>query len=244
MVILLFLLWSFEAEAYTSADCIKCHDRSGQESALKMSVEQFNRSIHAAEHECQDCHANVVDEEHQETVGSGAVNCSNCHDQKNRHGIRAIEGRPRCINCHTRHNMRSKDDPRSSVHPDRLQRSCRGCHPEQSGQTGYLSWFTSIQIVSHPKQDFSQVYSRKDCLGCHQGNAAHGELGPINDQNCHACHLDDKGQNKLFGFIHPDAQLKTQPGVFAAACTYQLVLVIMVFCGFTRLVGHFSKRKG
>ena len=243
ILLVLLLLPSIEVGAYTDEDCIKCHDRAGQGSTLKMSVEQFNRSIHAVEFTCRDCHINVADDDHQEVVGSGAVNCKECHDKENRHGIGAIDNRPRCFSCHTRHNIRSKDDQRASVHPDRLQLTCRACHPVQSGTAGYFAWFTSVQIASHPKQDFSRIYVSENCLGCHQGQAAHGETEPINDQNCYTCHLDGDGQNKLWGVIHPGAQLETQPGVFAAAVTYQLILVIMVFCGFRWLVRHFSERK-
>jgi hypothetical protein len=241
--IFLMLILPFEVGAYTDEDCIKCHDRTGEGSALKMSVEQFNRSIHADEAACQNCHTNVVDDDHQEVAGSGAVNCRQCHDQENRHAMGATDNRPKCFNCHTRHNTHSKDDPQASVHPDRLEQTCRACHPAQSGTAGYFTWFTSVQIASHPKQDFSQIYTGENCLGCHQGQAAHGETAPINDQNCHTCHFDDDGQNKLWGVIHPDAQLETQPGVFAAAVTYQLVLATMVFGGFCWLIRHFSGRK-
>jgi hypothetical protein len=139
--------------------------------------------------------------------------------------------------------MHSKDDPQSSVHPDRLQQTCRTCHPVQSGPPDYFSWFTSIRIASPPKQDFSLVYTRENCLGCHQGKAAHGEEAFLNDQNCHICHLDDDGRNQLLGVMHPDATLNTQPGVFAAAFTYQLALAVMVWGGFRWLVRYFSKRK-
>ncbi|MEN8245292.1 MAG: hypothetical protein ABFS43_10370 [Thermodesulfobacteriota bacterium] len=241
ILFVLFWLSALEASAYTDADCINCHDRDGQESILKMSVGQFNRSVHGGEVSCQECHANVVDEDHQETAGSGAVDCSACHDQFNQHGAGATEGRPKCFTCHTRHGILSPDDPQSSVHADRLQQTCRACHAVQCGETGYLVWLASIQVASHPKQDFSQVYERENCLGCHQGRAAHGETEPVDDQNCHTCHLDDDGQNKLWGVVHPEARLASQPGVFAAACTYQLVLVILVFSGIRWLVRHFSR---
>ena len=241
ILLVLFLLPVFEVGAYTDADCIKCHDRAGQESILKMSVEQFNRSAHGGEVSCQECHANVVDEDHQEIPGSGAVDCSACHDQFNQHGARATEGRPTCFSCHTRHNILPPDDLQSTVHADQLRQTCRACHPGQSGSIGYLTWFTSIQVASHPKQDFSQVYTRENCLGCHQGRAAHGETDPVDDQNCHTCHLDDEGQSKLWGVMHPEAQIKNQPRVFAAAVTYQLVLIIMVFCGFRWLMRCFTK---
>jgi hypothetical protein len=240
------LLSALEAGAYTDTDCIECHGGTGQESLLKMSVEQFNRSAHGEEVSCQECHTNVVDEDHQETAGSGAVDCSACHDQVNQHGAGATGERPKCFSCHTRHNILSPDDPQSTVHAERLCQTCRACHPGQSGSIGYLAWFPSIQITSHPKQDFSQVYTRENCLGCHQGRAAHGETGPIDDQNCYTCHLDGDGRNKLWGVMHPEVRPQKQPGVFAAGVSYQLALVMMIIGGFVGLVRFFSnvsKRK-
>ena len=240
ILLFLILLPVSEAGAYTEADCIACHTGTGQESLLKMSVEQFNRSVHGGEVSCRECHANVVDDDHQESPGSGAVDCSGCHDQVNEHGAGATENRPRCFSCHTRHAILSPDDLQSSVHGDRLRQTCRGCHPGQSGSVGYLAWLTTLQVASHPKQDFSQEYTRENCLGCHQGRAAHGETEPVDDQNCFTCHLDDDGQNKLWGVIHPQAQMAHQPGVFAAAVTYQLVLIAIVFSGLRWLIRRFS----
>lgn len=241
LLFVLFIFSAVEVGAYTDADCIKCHDRSGQGSTLKMSVEQFNRSVHAGEASCRECHVHVKDDSHEEIAGSGAVDCTACHDQENHHGPGMTEGRPRCFSCHTRHQILSPDDPQSSVHPDRLDDTCRTCHPVQCGQTSYLSWFTSIRVASHPKQDFSQVYTQKNCLGCHQGSAAHGEAEPVNDQNCATCHLNGDGQNQLWGVMHPEATLARQPGVFVAAVTYQLALAILVLGGFRWLVRFFSK---
>ena len=237
----LYLVSSVEAGAYTDADCIDCHGRPGKGSMLKMSVEQFNSSVHGGEVSCRECHAGVLDEDHQETVGSGAVNCTECHEQDNRHGTGVVKSGPKCFDCHTRHHILAKDDPLSSVHGDRLQQTCRACHPAQSSPPDYLSWSASIQIASHPKQDFSQIYTRRNCLGCHQGKAAHGEPDPISEQNCHSCHLKEDGKNKLLGVMHPDANPETQPGVFVAAVTYQVALVIMVFGGFGWLVRRFAK---
>lgn len=246
ILMVLFLLPVFVAGAYTDEDCIKCHTGAGQESLLKMSMEQFNGSAHGEEVSCLECHANVVAADHQETPGSGAVDCSACHDTINQHGAGASEGRPKCFNCHTRHNILSPGDPMSSVYAGRLQQTCRACHPGQSGSIGYLAWFPSIQVASHPKQDFSLVYTRENCLGCHQGRAVHGETEPVDGQNCYTCHLDGDGRNKLWGVMHPEVQPQKQPGVFAAIVTYQFVLVMMIFGGFFWLVHFFSnvsKRK-
>ena len=83
------------------------------------------------------------------------------------------------------------------------------------------------------------VYTRENCVGCHQGQAVHGEAEPVDDQTCHACHLTADGQNKLLGIMHPQAQMESQPGVFAAAVTYQVVLITMVLGGFRWLMRRF-----
>ncbi|MCG6911688.1 MAG: hypothetical protein LJE94_16420 [Deltaproteobacteria bacterium] len=241
ILLVLFLLPVVGAGAYTDEDCIRCHGGDSQESLLKMSMEQFKRSVHGKEGSCQGCHTNVLDEDHQETQGSGAVDCAACHDKFNQHGAGATQGRPKCFSCHTRHGILSPKNPRSSVHPDRLRQTCRSCHPVQSGSSGYMAWLPSIRVASHPKQDFSQVYDMDNCLGCHQGRAAHGETDPLNDQKCHTCHLDKDGKNKLWGVMHPEVRWDKQPGVTVAAVGYQLSLLVLVIGGFRWLVRRFSR---
>ena len=229
--------------AYTSEDCIECHRTGSEKSRLQISVDEFKASIHAEEAGCQDCHTLVEDENHITTPGSGAVDCSGCHDQENRHGWGSIRGTlPQCYSCHTRHDMRAKDDPRSSVYSQRLKETCGSCHPWESGQTEYFSWLPSLQVASHSKQDFSREYSRTDCLGCHQGMGAHGRQEAINDQTCYTCHISLDGQNKLLGYIHSKADTRTQPGVMAAATIYQIIMGVLVLGGFAFFIGKLSKR--
>ena len=154
------------AFAYTTEECIDCHRTGSTESKLHISIEEFNASVHTEEASCQECHTLVVDDDHQDTPGSGAVDCGSCHEQQNRHGRGSDSGtRPQCYSCHTRHGMRTKDDPRSTVHLKRLKETCGSCHPWQSGQTEYFSWLPSLQVASHSKQDFSQTYERTNCQG-------------------------------------------------------------------------------
>ena len=221
-----------ETEApYTPEDCIECHRTDSEESELQMSVEEYDASVHAeAELTCLDCHTEVRDDEHQSTEGSGAVDCSECHEQENLHGLDgADEDRPQCHDCHTRHDMLTKTDPASSVHPDQLPTTCGRCHPATTGDNGYFSWFPAFQIASHNKADFGNPYADDNCLGCHQGAGAHGESEPINDQNCYQCHLSPEAAGAMWGMMHPTADRKTQPAVFAAASIYQVFVVIGLF---------------
>lgn len=225
------------AAAYTPEDCIECHRTGSEESDLQISVEAYEASVHGGEEiTCLDCHTEVVDDEHQSTEGSGAVDCSACHEQENRHGLNGPdEQRPQCYDCHTRHDMLSKTDPASAVHPDQLPATCAGCHAPESGETGFFSWFPAFQIASHNKADFATAYGKDNCLGCHQGAAAHGESEPINDQDCHKCHLSPEAAGAMWGVMHPKADMDTQPTVFAAASIYQIFIVI----GLVVLLGKF-----
>ncbi len=209
---------------YTDEACIECHRTGSEESDLHMDVDAYQASIHAQEElTCQDCHSGVVDDSHQSEEGSGAVDCSDCHEQENAHGP---EDAPlQCHECHPKHNMRTKTDPASAVHPDRLPVTCGECHPAATGDEDYFSWFPSFQIASHAKGDFGTAYERDNCLGCHQGAGAHGESEPINDETCYKCHYDQDATGALWGEMHPVADRQTQPVIFAAASLYQVFIV-------------------
>ena len=230
--------------AYTNQECVDCHQTGSTESKLQISIGEFNASIHGEEEtSCQECHTLVENEDHQTAQGSGVTDCSGCHEQENLHGRGSNSGtRPQCYSCHTRHAMRAKDDPRSSVHAQRLKETCYSCHPRESGQTDYFSWLPSLQVASHSKQDFSLVYDRTNCLGCHQGIGAHGEQETINDQTCFTCHVTLDGQNLLLGYIHSKADASRQPGVLAAATIYQIVMGFLVFGGFAFLIRKLSTK--
>jgi hypothetical protein len=214
-------------DGYTNEDCIECHQAGSAESDLHISIEDFESSVHGQEITCLDCHTGVVDDEHQNIEGSGAVDCNECHEQENQHGTQGpAEKRPQCHDCHTRHNMLSKDDPASAVHRDQLPVTCAGCHPLTSGETSFFSWFPSFQIASHAKGDFATRYDTDNCIGCHQGAAVHGDSQPIDNQNCGKCHLSPEGDGAMWGYTHPQAKIDTQSTVFAAASIYQVFVVI------------------
>jgi hypothetical protein len=221
--------------AYTPEDCIRCHSQDSKESLLHISIGQFQGSVHGGEITCVDCHTGIQDSGHVTSKGSGAVDCRLCHEQENRHGVSSkAENRPRCHSCHTRHGILGKNDKASTVHPEQLKRTCSGCHPEECGQVGYFSWLPSQRVKSHKKGDFSQAYERDNCIGCHQGRAAHGEKEPLNGQKCYICHARGQNRSAVFGYIHARADLKKQPVIFVAATVYQIFLVLLL-CGVFRV---------
>jgi hypothetical protein len=242
LLIVLILPFGSAYGAYTSADCSKCHSEGSDGSGLHVSIEEFRLSVHGEELACQDCHAEVQSEEHTKRTLPGKIECNQCHKQENRHGFKApVERRPKCYNCHTKHNIHPKSNTASSVSSGRLKETCKGCHFSECGNTGYFAWFPSIRIPSHVKDDFSQQYQTGNCLGCHQGKAAHGEEKPINDQHCYVCHFDSQGQDLLLGNIHVKVG-KEHPSTFVAGIVYQLFIIALLWGGFRFYKRKFSRR--
>ncbi len=241
-LVFLVSLVAHNAFGYTAQDCIKCHVHDNSESRLKISLDEFKGSIHHQENiDCLECHSHVEDKTHQTLTVPWDVDCSSCHDQENRHGTNtATEPKPQCYSCHTKHSIRAIDDVSSSVHQTQLGKTCMTCHPVESGKTGFLSFLPSFQIASHNKQDFSLSYKMTNCIGCHQGKASHGNDGEIDDQNCYTCHLLENGQSALWGYAHPNADLKKQPDVFAAAIFYMIFIGVLLCGGF----GLYFKKAG
>jgi hypothetical protein len=231
--------------AYTSVDCVQCHAKVGSESKLQISLSDFKSSVHGDKVECSECHTGVVDIRHIKDPDLGKADCSRCHEQKNLHGmVSDSANRPRCYSCHTRHNILPGKDAASSVAPGRLRGTCGKCHPGECGKVEYLAWLPSLQISSHKKQDFAHSYGRDDCLGCHQGRAAHGEKGQIVQEQCYRCHLSSDGSGSaLMGSIHPIADFTVQPATFTSAVIYQLFLAMLLIAGIMFYIGWFSGRK-
>ena len=241
---LLVLLTAHDAFGYAPEDCIRCHKEESSESRLHISLKDYKASIHGREITCQDCHTGVRDKDHITIKGSGTVDCGQCHDQENRHGLRAKnEYRPRCYSCHTTHAIFEKDNERSSVNDKNLKKTCKTCHPVECGDADYLSWLPSLQIASHNKQDFARVFDRDNCLSCHQGMAAHGEDAPLNDQDCYKCHLSPDGEPLLLGYMHPRADLDRHPTIFAAGLLYLLLMLALFAGGFAFYIRKFSRKR-
>jgi hypothetical protein len=164
------------------------------------------------------------------------VDCGQCHEQENRHGLNAKETeRPQCYSCHGKHNIFGRDEMKAEDYREEFKKSCEKCHPLECGDTGYFSWFPSVRLKSHKKQDFSANYDRANCLGCHQGKAAHGENEAIDEQNCSICHMDMKERKSIMGYIHPRADLRKQPDTFMASVIYQ-IFILFILMGIIRFV--------
>jgi hypothetical protein len=235
------LIGTASAWAYTAADCIDCHRPNSTQSTRRIDIGAYDNSVHGDQMACTDCHTRIVDEEHTMLPGSGAVDCTQCHATRNQHGT-GSESAPRCHDCHTRHAILPQDDPRAATHSENLVQTCGRCHPGQSGRADYLSWLPGLKIATHTKGDLSLVYSRNRCLGCHQGQGSHGLAEIVDPAACDRCHLTPEGNNALWGYFHPQADWRKQPGTFAAGMMYQVLLAALLGAGLAFYGRKFSRR--
>lgn len=233
------ILLSFNAWGYSDAECVRCHRSGSSESRLQIDTDRYMTGVHAGETGCADCHAAITGDEHFTKNGLVKVNCGSCHDQKNLHG--GDEG-ILCADCHTRHAIYRADDQRSSVNGVNLKSTCGACHPVQTKSPGGLSLLTSFHIVSHPKQDMTGRFDRGMCVGCHQGQAAHGENKPVNNQDCWKCHSPLDNKKALLGYIHSYPDWQRQPVSSVAAWITMISLIGFIFILVRVFAGSFVKR--
>ena len=240
LIIFIFFLITipFHTLASTKEKCIECHGKESKDSRFHISEEELKSSVHGNELICVDCHALVLQPGHEKVKGSGAVSCNECHDQENMHGLSGKqENRPQCHTCHGKHNILNSDDEASFIHQDQLQNTCEPCHPIQSQETGLLNGLVNFQIRSHKKQDFSNPYHKKNCIGCHQGQAAHGEEGPINKQGCDSCHVTQEGRRLIMGSIHfgtDSKSLWTERFIIKSDLFLIALAIVIMLIGFFR----------
>jgi cytochrome b subunit of formate dehydrogenase len=115
-------------------------------------IEEYSTSIHGVtvlekrdpkSAICSDCHnPHGIDRTNAVPAKLGMVKaCAACHKENGAsyadtyHGQVADLGYAHtamCFNCHGSHDIRSPDDPKSSVHPDNRLETCRECHKEAS----------------------------------------------------------------------------------------------------------------
>jgi len=212
------------ADESTWSDCVKCHTEGAKAvKAPYFDPNTLENSVHK-ELACLDCHADIHRVEHM--AGDSPhqrypdkVNCTErCHVKGNAvgapdispmdqykdsvHGLAGQAGIAdvaTCTDCHGRHNIRSKDDPESTVYRANIPRTCAVCHENMQ-----------VVIKHHihaerPFQEYEQsVHGRAlyrdglievaavctDCHGVHNIQAAGTpNLRPRRPDTCGHCHI-------------------------------------------------------
>jgi hypothetical protein len=87
-----------------------------------------------------------------------------------------------------------------------------------------------LHIASHPKQDFATIFDMGMCVGCHQGRAAHGEDGLVNDQDCYKCHMELAKHSLILGYVHAGIDWHSKP--VQAFAGYICIAAALTLAGF------------
>ncbi len=189
------------AKANPDQACLQCHRRGGAGGRRPIDPRTLSASVHGGQVGCLQCHPTAKNKSHQHRKTVAPVDCRQCHQQQNRHGRGA--GKPaRCWSCHGAHDIFAVQDPRSTLNPAHLVRTCGQCHPREAGRGGLLAAILSFRIRGHGKASLSEVTTERRCLACHQGAAAHGETRPITSAACYKCHGRKVGGAIILGSLH------------------------------------------
>lgn len=108
-------------DAPTCSDCHGLHD------VQKIDNDAEGREFHTRA--CLTCHDDpLMMRRNEVTTIAGETYFESFHGKNVRLGF--PQGVAGCADCHTSHGIQPADDPRSSVHPDNRDATCRQCHPD------------------------------------------------------------------------------------------------------------------
>jgi hypothetical protein len=171
--------------------CLSCHDEKGS---------PFHSSVHSALG-CTGCHTDIKAFPHPETVAK--VNCAGCHAQAAQalaSSVHAnVPGQQACQTCHgDAHAIVPVKDPKSTVYPTNLPRTCGACHgdkkfAEQHGLPEvYSQYMDSIHGFALTKDGLLVAATCSSCHGSHDilapGNAKSRTYRANIPATCGSCH--------------------------------------------------------
>jgi hypothetical protein len=250
-------------------DCFECHKDEklkyvtpeGAFVSLWVNEKEWADDIHHKKGvKCVDCHVNVDSKTHS-LSGYPKVDCTReCHlkdvkgftshkknleeSRKSFHpvGVPLKNGRiVYCADCHTKHTLFPRIDPRSSLNSINAQVTCDQCHDEGKGITGFINRVVKFRLNSHEKTDFSQRFEESMCIDCHYRESRHSKRSQ-DKQYCNRCHTMEKGTKIFFSPIHLKASFTEQPVTFLMKIFY-LFLIVAIVAGFIVYAGIIVLRK-
>jgi hypothetical protein len=187
----LFLLAGASAfAAAPDSTCLSCH--SEKESA-------FHASVHGAGG-CTACHTDIKGFPHPDKVAK--VDCGTCHSDPQTALTSSVHahasGQP-CLSCHgDAHAIVPVKDPKSTVFPSNLPRTCGTCHGDKkfAQQHGlpevYSQYMDSIHGFALTKDGLLVAATCSSCHGAHDILAPKNPKSRVNAANipatCGSCH--------------------------------------------------------
>jgi hypothetical protein len=233
ILILEALFFLFIPFIYSDEKCLSCHGNKEviKEERLFVDKSIFEESSHGSL-TCKDCHKNInlIDNRHEKVVPE--VNCtSGCHQEGRTeespifykdsvHGKAVERGEKeaaKCWDCHTKHNIRSSKDPKSSTYRMNIPITCSACHEDMTvvlkfnihKEKPYANYRKSVHgrgLFEDGLINFSAVCT--DCHGVHtiKGVPATEASSPKTCGKCHIKIFEDYSES-----IHGREALRKNP---------------------------------
>lgn len=196
--------------------CLKCHYQGNVAGApVEAQPWKYKESVHSKARErgdpdaptCGDCHGVhgvYAPDNPNSPVHRGSVphTCGQCHMDvytdcvRSVHGTAVTEGELEaavCTDCHREHAIYPPSDPRSSINPKNVARTCAHCHADQ-------------QLMRRANVPVEQVEAYKESF--HGIAVEYGQLQAANCTSCHRYHLILSASNPRSP-IHPSNLDKT-----------------------------------
>jgi cytochrome b subunit of formate dehydrogenase len=183
--------------------CTDCHD---------LDPAAFEKTVHGSL-SCTDCHTGTAPDLKKGLPHEGdpaKVDCATCHEDAVNH-LKAsvhgkpvftqISGKPACQTCHGPiHELMSRDDPSSSIHPGQIAITCAQCHasPKIAKQAGVhlIQPLAAYQASVHARAvaEGKKAAECSSCHGSHDIKPASDPTSRVNHQKipetCATCHAD------------------------------------------------------
>lgn len=189
-------LLAVSAEAQlTHDDCLACHDT--------VDAAKYAASVHASS-SCTDCHASITGPGPHENVQK--PDCSTCHADavaqyaSSAHATAKTPGAPGCVQCHGKHDILPRSDPKSPVNRFNIPRTCATCHANAVMVKGHRvpppekinEYFAGVHGKGTLEKGLNVSAVCSDCHGGHAVLAKSNPASTISHQNvpntCRKCH--------------------------------------------------------
>jgi hypothetical protein len=208
-------------------DCLGCHGDPEVKRANGTSVAVDGPASLASKHgkiACVDCHADLAtltEFPHADTLKK--VTCATCHDKIGATYHDSIHARareksglnvaPACADCHGRHDILGKSDPKSRVFHAQIPATCGTCHEgikhrydlgvhaaalnKGDVHAPVCSDCHTAHAIQRVDTDASRLGKTSECGGCHMSvvetftRTFHGkvtQLGSASSAKCADCH--------------------------------------------------------
>ncbi len=245
--------------------CLQCHFAGNVVGApVERMPEKYKESIHGKARlagnpdapDCQDCHTthNVrPPDDPQSTVYKTHVieTCGKCHIRQLQDYLEGIHGQtlkkgdlaaPACNDCHQEHDVLPPDDPRSSINPENVVKTCAKCHENERLMTQRGVPVEQVETYKESFHGIALEFGMKTAANCVSCHGYHRILprddpqSPINPKNlaktCGKCH-PRASETVAIGSFHinpkePSAGIVYAVSTFFKWFTYSVILGLIL----------------